>query len=107
MGREAAIDPDISESDWINGGGGPEEESEEEPFRVAEMGFLKSLADVDPQEPIVLKDTEMPPEAQESFKKLCDEFTDIFSKDSSELGKTPLLKMDILTGDSPPVSQKP
>ena len=61
--NEAASDPDISESDWINAGGGPEEESKEEPFRGAEMGFLKSPADVDPREPIVLKDTEVPPEA--------------------------------------------
>ena len=60
---EAASDPDISESDWINTGGEPEEQSEEEPFRGSEMGFLKSPMDVDPQEPIVLKDTEVPPEA--------------------------------------------
>ena len=85
----------------------PEEESEEEPFKGAEMGFLKSPADVDPWESIILKDAEVPPEARESFEELCDEFADIFSKDSSDLGKTPLLKMDILTGDSPPVSQKP
>ena len=63
------------------------------------MGFLKSPADVDPWEPIVLKDAEVPPEARESFEKLCDEFADIFSKDSLDLGKTPLLKMDIPTGD--------
>ena len=31
----------------------------------------------------------------------------MFSKESSDLGKTPLLKMDISTGDGPPVSQKP
>ena len=104
---KAASDPDISESDWINVGGEQEEESEEEPFRGAEMGFLKSPTDMDPREPIVLKDAEVPPEARESFEKLCDEFADIFSKDSSDLGKTPLLKMDIPTGDSPPVSQKP
>ena len=60
---EAASDPDISESDWINAGGEPEEESKEEPFRGAKMGFLKSPTDVDPWEPIVLKDTEVPPEA--------------------------------------------
>ena len=60
---EAASDPNISESDWINAGGEPEEESEEEPLRGAEMGFMKSPADVDPREPIVLKDTEVPPEA--------------------------------------------
>ena len=104
---KAVSDPDISESDWINAGGGPKEESKEEPFRGAKMGFLKSPADVDPREPIVLKDAEVPPEVRESFEKLCDEFADIFSKDSSDLGKTPLLKMDIPTGDSPPVSQKP
>ena len=104
---EAASDPNISESDWISACGQPEEESEEGPFKDAEMGFLKSSADVDPREPIVLKDAEVPPEAQKSFEKLCDELADIFSKDSSDLGKTPLLKMDIPTGDSPPVSQKP
>ena len=60
---EAVSDPDISEIDWINAGGEPEEESEEEPFRGAEMGFLKSAVDVDPWEPIVLKDAEVLPEA--------------------------------------------
>ena len=59
---KAASDPDISESDWINACKEPEEESEEEPFKDAVMGFLKSPADVDPREPIVLKDTEVPPE---------------------------------------------
>ena len=104
---EAVGNPDISESDWVNACREPEEESEEEPFKGAEMGFLKSPADVDPWEPIILKDAEVPPEACESFEELCDEFADIFSRDSSDLGKTPLLKMDIPTGDSPPVSQKP
>ena len=60
---KAVRDPDISESDWINAGGQLEEESEEEPLRGAKMGFLKSPADVDPREPIVIKDTEVPPEA--------------------------------------------
>ena len=60
---EAASDPDISESDWINAGGEPEEESEEELFRGAKMEFLKSPTDVDPREPIVLKDPVVLPEA--------------------------------------------
>ena len=34
-------------------------------------------------------------------------FETIFSKDSTDLGKTPLLKMDIPTGDSPPITQRP
>ena len=103
---EAANNPDTSENDWINTCRELMEESEEEPFSGAEMGFLKSPADVDPREPIVLKDAEVLPEAQKSFDSLCDEFADTFSKDLSDLGKTPLLKMNIPSGDSPLVSQK-
>ena len=55
--------PDISESDWVNACRGPEEESKEEPFKGAEMGFLKSPVDVDPRKPIILKDAEVPAEA--------------------------------------------
>ena len=61
--NEAASNPDISENDWINACREPEEESEEEPFKGAEMGFLKSPADVDPREPVFLKDTEVPHKA--------------------------------------------
>ena len=49
----------------------------------------------------------MPKGARWLFDSLCEEFKDIFSKDSADLGKTPLLKMDIPTGESSPVSQKP
>ena len=41
------------------------------------------------------------------FRLLCKEFEDIFSKSSSDIGKTPLITMDIDTGDSPPVCQRP
>ena len=61
--NEAVSDPDTSENDWVNACRELEEESEEEPFRHAKRGFLKSLADVDPWEPIVLKDAEVAPEA--------------------------------------------
>ena len=40
------------------------------------------------------------------FKCLCNEFEDIFSKSSEDIGHTPLVTMDIDTGDSPPVCQK-
>ena len=46
-------------------------------------------------------------EHQKAFKELCDKFKDIFSVDSSDIGKTPLIKMEIDTGDSPPIIQKP
>ena len=38
---------------------------------------------------------------------MCEEYNDIFSKDSSDIGKTPLIAMEIETGDSPPVFQRP
>ena len=44
---------------------------------------------------------------QNAFKELCDEFKDIFSIDSSDIGKTSLIEMEIDTGDSLPITQKP
>ena len=44
---------------------------------------------------------------KEHFKQLCKEFEDVSSKDSTDIGKTPLITMDIHTGDSPPICQKP
>ena len=35
------------------------------------------------------------------------EFNDIFSTDSSDIGRTPLLEVEIDTGDNKPVTQKP
>ena len=43
---------------------------------------------------------------KEQFKQLCKEFKDVFSKDSTDIAKTPLITMDIDTGDSPPICQK-
>ena len=40
----------------------------------------------------------MDPKHKQDFEELCQEFDDIFSKDSADLGKTPLLKMDIPQG---------
>ena len=49
----------------------------------------------------------MTPQHRKAFEDLCSKFETIFSKDSAYLGKTPLLKMDIPTGDRPPVTQRP
>ena len=54
-----------------------------------------------------LQDAEITEVQQNAFKKLCSEFKDIFSIDSSDIGKTPLLEMEIDTGDSPPITKKP
>ena len=46
-------------------------------------------------------------EQRKAFKDLCTEFSDIFSTDSGDIGKTPLLEVEIDTGDSLPIIQKP
>ena len=85
----------------------PKEQLEEEIFRGTGRGFISSPADIDPREPIKLKDAEVDPKYKQIFDELCQEFDDVFSKDSADLGKTPLLKMEIPTGDNPPVCQRP
>ena len=56
---------------------------------------------------INLQDAQVSAKYREQFRQLCKEFEDIFSKDSTDIGKTSLITMDIDTGDSPPVCQKP
>ena len=41
------------------------------------------------------------------FIDLCTEFKDIFSTDSSDIQKTPLIEEEINTSDSLPIIQKP
>ena len=40
------------------------------------------------------------------FEELCEEYGEAFSKHNEDIGRTKLVKMDIDTGDSPPVSFK-
>ena len=81
-------------------------EVEEEVLKGNEKGFITSPVDIDPQEPIKLRDAEVTPEHRKAFEDLCSEFETIFCRDSADLGKTPLLKMDIPTGDNPPITQR-
>ena len=74
-------------------------EVEEEVLKGDKKGFITSPADIDPRELVRLRDAEVTPQHRKAFEDLCAEFEIIFSKDSADLGKTPLLKMDIPTGD--------
>ena len=56
---------------------------------------------------VELQDADVSEEHQNAFKELCKEFKDIFSVDLSDIGKPPLVEMEIDTGDSPPITQKP
>ena len=72
-----------------------------------EKKFIASPADIETHREIKLKDADVEPEQRQKFEDLCKEFEDVFSKDSTDLGRTPLLTMDIDTGDHPPVTQRP
>ena len=73
----------------------------------SEKKFITSPANVDTHRKVKLQDAEVLDKYKEEFEKLCEEYNDIFSKDSSDIGKTPLITMEIETGDSPPVCQRP
>ena len=72
-----------------------------------EKRFITSPGDTDVHRKVELQDAELTEAQQNAFKDLCMELKDIFSTDSSDIGKTPLLEVEIDTGDSPPITQKP
>ena len=82
------------------------DEKEDESIPL-EKKFITSPAEVNTHRKMQLQGAEVTEENREKFKLLCEEFEDIFSKDSTDIGKTPLITMDIDTGDSPPVCQRP
>ena len=67
----------------------------------SEKAFITSPADVDTHRKVKLQDAEVLDQYKKEFEELCEEYKDIFSKDSSDIGKTPLITMEIKTGDSP------
>ena len=72
-----------------------------------EKRFITSPTDIEVHRKVDLQDTDITKTQQNAFKDLCTEFKDIFSMDSGDIGKTPLLEVEIDTGDSLPITQKP
>ena len=72
-----------------------------------EKKFITSPADIEVHRKVELQDANISEEQLQAFKDLCTEFNDIFSTDSGDIGKTPLLEVEIDTGDSLPIIQKP
>ena len=72
-----------------------------------EKKFIMSPADIEVHRKTNLQDADVSDEHKNAFKELCHEFKDIFSVDSGDIGKTPLVEMEIDTGDNPPITQKP
>ena len=72
-----------------------------------EKRFITSPADIEVHTKVELQDADTTKAQRNAFKDVCTEFKDIFSTDSSDIGKTPLLEADTDTGDSLPITQKP
>ena len=56
----------------------------------SEKTFITSPTDVDTHRKVKLQDAEVLNNYKKEFEELCEEYKDIFSKDSSDIGKTPL-----------------
>ena len=69
--------------------------------------FICSPADVPGHRKVHLQDKEVSADICQRFEELCEEYGKAFSKHSEDIGRTKLVKMDIDTGDSPPVSSRP
>ena len=72
-----------------------------------EKRFITSPANIDIHRKVNLQDANITEDQRNAFKDLCTEFNDIFSTDLGDIGKTPLLEVEIDTGDSLPITQKP
>ena len=86
------------------------EENEESRSRSSSKSgrrFIISPADVRLTRKTDLQDATVTEEIKTQFSQLCSEYETIFSKGPGDLGCTPLIKMDIETGDNPPISQRP
>ena len=67
--------------------------------------FIVSPADVATREK--LKDAEVSEEWKDKFQQLFKKYEKVFSSSSADIGKTPIVQMEIDTGDNPPISQRP
>ena len=54
-----------------------------------------------------LQDKDIATDIRQKFEELCEEYGEAFSKNNEDISRTKLVKMDIDTGDSPPVSSRP
>ena len=75
--------------------------------KITEGKIITSPADINPRVKPKLKDADITPEWKQKFEELYEKYKKVFSKDSADIGKTPIIQMEIDTGDNPPVSQRP
>ena len=61
--------------------------------KADEKKFITSPTDIDMHHKVELEDGDIEEQYEEQFKELCKKFTDVFSKDASDIGKTKLVSM--------------
>ena len=110
VGTLVAQEIDISEittvtADMIEDEG--YETNEELPEPGVSSLFITSPANIEVHRKTNLLNADVEEKYKKQLEELCDEFKDIFSTSSKDIGKTPLIKMGIDTGDSPPICQRP
>ena len=72
-----------------------------------DTAFICSPADVPGPCKVQLQDKTITTDIRQKFEELCEEYGEAFSKNNEDISRTKLVKMDIDTGDSPPVSSRP
>ena len=72
-----------------------------------DTAFLCSPADVPGPCRVQLQDKDITTDIRQKFEELCEQYGEAFSKNNEDISRTKLVKMDIDTGDSPPVSSRP
>ena len=73
----------------------------------SDTAFICSPADVPGHRKVHLQDKDISNDVCQRFEELCDGYGQAFSKHNEDIGRTKLVKMDVDTGDSPPVSSRP
>ena len=74
----------------------------ENPFMKKQDDFLKSPAEALSHRKVLLEDKNISMKTQKALEKLCDQYDDITSKNSGDIGKTMLVEMEIDTGNHLP-----
>ena len=69
--------------------------------------FITSPADVAGPLKANLQGFKVTEEETKAFKDLCEKYSGVISENSGDIGRTSLIKMDIDTGENPPVCQRP
>ena len=73
----------------------------------SDTAFICSPADVPGHHKVHLQDKEISGDIHQRLEKICEEYGQAFSKHNKDTGRTKFVKMDVNTGDSPPVSSRP